>query len=127
MRTTLSLNVKNTSLLLSTYTTIAFHIPAFKAVVANTEGNWNGTLILASTAVLLFTTNYTLYYLLLWLGRIAGKAIITFTLVANAISLYFINTYEILITRAMMGNVFNTRFSESAGFFSLSAVQYILF
>ena len=127
MRTTLRLNVKNTSLLLSTYTTIAFHIPAFKAVVANTEGNWNGTLILVSTAVLLFTTGYMLYYLLLWLGRIAGKAIIAFTLIADAISLYFINTYEILITRTMMGNVFNTRFSESVGFFSLSAVLYVLF
>ena len=127
MRVALRPNIKITSLLLSTYTTIAFHIPAFKAVLTNIKESWNGALIFISTVVLLFITNYLLYYLLLWFGRIIGKTIIAFTLIANAISLYFINTYEVLITRAMMGNVFNTRFSEASSFFSLSSILYILF
>lgn len=127
MRVELRPNIKITSLLLSTYTTIAFHIPAFKAVLTNIKESWNGALIFISTVVLLFITNYLLYYLLLWFGRIIGKTIIAFTLIANAISLYFINTYEVLITRAMMGNVFNTRFSEASSFFSLSSILYILF
>ncbi len=119
-------NIKATSLALSIYTTLAFHIPAFKAVLDNIEGGWNGTLIFTSVAVLMLAANYLFYYLLLWTGRTIGKAIIAFSFIADAISLYFINTYEVLITDMMMGNVFNTRFSEASGFFSLSAILYIL-
>ena len=119
--------IKGTSLVLSIFTTLAFHIPAFKAVLDNIESGWNGILIFASVAILMLAVNYFFYYLLLWLGRFVGKIIIAFTFIADAISLYFINTYEVLITDMMMGNVFNTRFSEAEGFFSLSAVLYILF
>ena len=119
--------IKGTSLVLSIFTTLAFHIPAFKAVLDNIESGWNGVLIFASVAILMLAVNYFFYYLLLWLGRTVGKFIIAFTFIADAISLYFINTYEVLITDMMMGNVFNTRFSEAEGFFSLSAVLYILF
>ena len=119
--------IKGTSLVLSIFTTLAFHIPAFNAVLENIESGWNGVLIFASVAILMLAANYFFYYLLLWLGRIVGKIIIAFTFIADAISLYFINTYEVLITDMMMGNVFNTRFSEAEGFFSLSAVLYILF
>ena len=118
---------RTTSLILSIYTTLAFHIPAFKAVLSNIESGWNGTLIFASVAILMIAANYLFYYLLLWCGRAVGKGIIAFTFIADAISLYFINTYEVLITDMMMGNVFNTRFSEAEGFFSISAVLYILF
>ena len=119
--------IKGTSLVLSIFTTLAFHIPAFKAVLDNIESGWNGILIFVSVAILMLAVNYFFYYLLLWLGRFVGKIIIAFTFIADAISLYFINTYEVLITDMMMGNVFNTRFSEAEGFFSLSAVLYILF
>ena len=119
--------IKGTSLVLSIFTTLAFHIPAFKAVLENIESGWNGVLIFASVAILMLAANYLFYYLLLWLGRFVGKIVIAFTFIADAISLYFINTYEVLITDMMMGNVFNTRFSEAEGFFSLSAVLYILF
>lgn len=119
--------ILGTSLVLSIFTTLAFHIPAFKAVLNNIESGWNGALIFVSVAILMLTVNYFFYYLLLWIGRIVGKIIIAFTFIADAISLYFINTYEVLITDMMMGNVFNTRFSEASGFFSLSAVLYVLF
>ena len=100
--------IKGTSLVLSIFTTLAFHIPAFKAVLDNIESGWNGILIFASVAILMLAVNYFFYYLLLWLGRFVGKIIIAFTFIADAISLYFINTYEVLITDMMMGNVFNT-------------------
>ena len=119
--------IRGTCMVLSLFTTLAFHIPAFKAVLENIEKGWNGALIFTSVVILMLVANYFFYYLLLWLGRGAGKAIIAFTFIADAVSLYFINTYEVLITAAMMGNVFNTRFSEAEGFFSMSAVLYILF
>ena len=84
--------IKGTSLVLSIFTTLAFHIPAFKAVLDNIESGWNGILIFASVAILMLAVNYFFYYLLLWLGRFVGKIIIAFTFIADAISLYFINT-----------------------------------
>lgn len=118
--------IRAMSLILSIYTTVAFHFPAFGAVLDNIEGGWNGALIFVSVAVLMLAVNYFFYYLLLYAGRFAGKLLIAFTLVADAISLYFINTYEVLITANMMGNVFNTRYSEASGFFSWTAVAYVL-
>ncbi|MBR5217529.1 MAG: DUF1705 domain-containing protein, partial [Oscillospiraceae bacterium] len=34
--------------------------------------------------------------------------------VGNGVTLYFINSYNVIIDRSMMGNVFNTRFSEAS-------------
>ena len=75
----------------------------------------------------MFTLNWFIYSLLLWLGRAVGKGIIAFTFIGNSIALYFINVYNAWITDSMMGNVFNTRYSEASGFFSVTAVMYILF
>ena len=112
--------------ILSLYTIIAFNIPAFRIVVDNIDRNWNGVLIFSSVAVLMFVLNYLFYYIQLWLGRAVGKGIIAFTFIGDAISLYFINTYNAWITDTMMGNVFNTRYSEASGFFSVSFVLYVL-
>ena len=55
--------IKGTSLVLSIFTTLAFHIPAFKAVLDNIESGWNGILIFASVAILMLAVNYFFYYL----------------------------------------------------------------
>ena len=112
---------------LSIFTLVAYHFPFFRLVIENTEGGLNGTLIFAGLAVLMLALNFFFYYLVLYAGRIVGKCILGFMFIADAISLYFINSYEVLITDKMMGNVFNTQFSEASGFFSLSAVLYVVF
>lgn len=115
------------SSVLSLFTLVAFHWPFFRLVLGNIEGGFNGVLITGGLGVLMFALNFLVYYLVLFLGRFAGKCILAFTFIGNAISLYFINTYQVLITDKMMGNVFNTRYSEASGFFSWSAVWYLLF
>ena len=119
-------SITRTCIILSLYTVIAFNIPAFRIVLENIECNWNGALIFSSVAILMSVLNYFFYYLLLWIGRAVGKGIIAFTLIGNAISLYFINVYNVWITDSMMGNVFNTRYSEASGFFSFAAILYIV-
>lgn len=110
---------------LSIFTTAAYHIPFFRLVLNNTEGGFNGTMILVGLAVLMLALNFFFYYLVLWTGRFIGRCILGFMFIADAVSLYFINSYEVLITDKMMGNVFNTQFSEASGFFSLSAILYV--
>lgn len=112
---------------LSVFTLAAYHFPFFSLVLKNTEGGLNGTLIFAGLMILMLALNFFFYYLVLYLGRFIGKCLLGFMFIADAISLYFINTYEVLITDKMMGNVYNTQFSEASGFFSLSAVLYVLF
>ena len=114
-------------LALSIFTLVAFHAPFFRLVLDNIEGGFNGILITGGLGVLMLALNFFFYYLVLFLGRFVGKCILAFTFIADAITLYFINTYEVLITDKMMGNVFNTQYSEASGFFSFSAVMYVLF
>ncbi len=111
---------------LSIFTLLAYHFPFFNYVVGNVEGGWNSFQITASLAVLMLALNFFAYYLFLFLGRIVGKCLIAFTFIANAVSLYFINTYDTFLTKQMMGNVFNTRYSEASGFFSWALIWYVL-
>ena len=115
------------SALLSIYTILAYHYPLFKVIVENLEGGFNGVIITVGFAVLMLATNFFFYNLLLYLTRTVGKWITAFTLIGDAIMLYFVNTYDVLVTDSMMGNVFNTRYSEASGYFSLSAVLYVVF
>lgn len=119
--------IARVSALLSLFTLIAYHFPFFNHVVNNIEKGFNGILITAGLGIIMFAMNYFFYYLTLYLGRGIGKGILAFTFIANAGTLYFINTYEVLITDKMMGNVFNTQYSEASGFFSWAALLYILF
>lgn len=121
-----SIKISLLSLILSIFTVVAYHMPFFTYSCGAVEKGFNGIIIVASLALLLLAADFFLYYLLLFLGRIVGKCIIVFTLISNAGSLYFINSYNVLITDEMMGNVFNTQFSEASGFFSAGAVLYIL-
>lgn len=115
------------SIILSIFTVAAFHIPFFRHVLSTTEGGFNGAMIFVGLMVLMLALDFFFYYLVLYLGRFVGKCILAFTFIADAISLYFINAYEVLITDKMMGNVFNTQYSEASGFFSWAAVAYVIF
>lgn len=112
--------------LLSIYTLLAFHYPFFSYVTENVSCNFGGIWIVVSLAILMPVLNFLIYYLLLYMGRIVGKYIIALTLVINAICIYFINTYNVLLDRSMMGNVFNTQFSEGSSFLSWTMLLYAL-
>ena len=111
---------------LSMFTLVAYHIPFFRQVLAQVESGSNGTLIFISLVAVMLLANYFAYYLLLWPGRALGRAIVAASLVLDSLCLYFINTYDVLIDASMMGNVYNTRYSEASAYFSTAAVLYVL-
>ena len=114
------------SALLCIYTLVAFHFPFFKDVTDNVQCNFNGVLITVSMVLIMLTLNYFIYYLLLFLGRIVGKCIIALMMIGNAACFYFIKAYNVLIDRDMMGNFYNTQFSEASSFVSVDMIMYIL-
>ena len=101
------------ALVLSLFTLAAYHVPFFRLALDNIEGGFNGALIIGSLALVMLGLNFFFYYLVLFLGRFVGKCILAFTFLADALTLYFINTYHVIITDKMMGNVFNTQYSEA--------------
>ena len=111
---------------ISLFTLIAYHYPLFELVVNNIEGGINGIIITGGLAVLMLATNFMMSYIVLYALRGVGRWIVGLSFIADAVTLYFINTYDVLITDAMMGNFFNTRYSEASGFFSWMAVLYML-
>lgn len=119
-------SVKTISLVLSAFTLVAYHFPVFNYAADNVEDRLNGILIMGGAAIIMLALNYWIYYTLLYVMRLFGKVLLALMFVGNSIALYFINTYEVLITDKMMGNVFNTRYSEASGFFSYVAILYIV-
>lgn len=114
------------ALVLSAITLVLFHKPLFDYVTQHIESDFNGTLILATIFIAILAANFLLYYLLLYLGRIVGRIIIGLLFIGNGMCLYFINSYEVLITSDMMGNFFNTRSSEAAGFVSANGIMLLI-
>lgn len=112
--------------LLSAYTLVAFHYPFFSYIVENVSRDFSGAWLVCSMVVIMLALNYLFYYLLLYLGRTVGKYIVALTLLADAACYYFMNTYNVLIDRSMMGNVFNTQYSEASSFFSWTILLYML-
>ena len=115
------------SLVLALFTLIAFHVPFFRTLLRNVDGGANGVILAVSAAVLLLALDFLLYYVLVYLLRFVGKCVVAFTLFGDAVMLYFVNTYDVLVTDEMMGNVIHTQYSEASGFFSLAFVLYVLF
>ena len=119
-------NIVKISALLSLFTLLAFHFPFLRHAASQVESGFNGIAIIVSLVLMLIVANFFFYNLVLYLGRTIGKVIIALSLLGNAISLYFIRTYDVLIDATMMGNVFNTKYSEASGYFSFSAVMYVV-
>ena len=113
------------SIVLSLFTLVAFHKPLLDLVLECVERDFNGWVLVVSIMLLTFVANFMVYYLLLYLCRIVGRIIISILIVANSVALYFVNTYEVLLTRDMMGNLFNTNISEASGFISFTPIIYV--
>ena len=113
-------------LVLSIFTIAAYHLPFFRHLVGCIDSGFNGVVLFASAALILLVLDFFLYYVLVFLGRFVGKCIVAFTLFGDAVMLYFVNDYQVLVTDEMMGNVLNTQYSEASGFFSLAFVLYIV-
>lgn len=105
-----------------------YHLPLMKYSVAHIENlNGSGVLILLTVAIaaILLSAFLIGIFGLLSVRLMRGLTII-FTLI-NSVALYFILTYKVILTRAMMGNVFNTNQAESTELFSFGMILYLLF
>lgn len=116
------------ALIVSFINLILYQFAFYSFVINNIDiASFNGVLLLISLTVAALALNALVFYIGLFVLRFIGKLILVAFFNINAISLYFINTYGVIIDRSMIGNVFNTNYEESSSFFSLTLVAYVLF
>lgn len=122
------LKITTFSLIAATVNLVLYYWPFWGFVNENVDcHSLNGIVIISSLGALVLIANAWIYYLIASLSRIVSKIWISLTFLLNAIAVYFINTYHIVIDKIMMGNVFNTNYSEASGFLSFKILFYIVF
>ncbi len=108
------------SCIVSVWTLVVYNIPFFDYVANNTNESAAGKVFLmASLVVLMLVLNFMMTYLVMFLLRVVGRILLAILSVINAAAVYFILTYSVIIDDTTVANVFNTRYSEASGFFSL--------
>lgn len=122
-----SLKTSHFALIMSVINFVFFHLPFFNFVFDNTKAtSLNGGFLIISLIILMILANFFAFYLFLSISKYLGKTLLILSFIINAIALYFANTYSVIIDESMIGNVFNTNFEESSGFFSFKLVLYVL-
>lgn len=94
------------------------NIPFFQYVVANS----NSTLAIVSLFLLVPILNFFAAFLLLQLTRIVGKVILALLHILNVICFYYIMVFHTMMDETMLGNVYNTQWSEASGFITTPAI-----
>lgn len=106
---------------------LLFHYPFFSFVFNNLDyKSFNGIAVIISLVILMIVLNAFVFYLIFFLSRIVGKSLLVLFFILNALAVYFVNTYGVIIDESMIGNVLNTNFQESSGFFSIKLIIYVV-
>ena len=114
-------------LLISCLNFLFFHFPFFKFVFNNVDyKSLSGINIVICLIILMLVANAFVFFLICFLSRFVGKFLLVVFFIINAIAVYFINTYSVIIDESMIGNVLNTNYAESSSFFSVKLILYII-
>ncbi len=107
--------------------TFAYNLVLLEYVNQNTNvWSTSGIGILLSTVVIVFIFSYTIFSLLAFISPTVLKIFLVIITVLNASAIYYMSNYQVVLDRTMMGNIFNTRYSESIELLTVSLVFPII-
>ena len=122
-----NLKITQFVLLMSSLNFLFFHFPFYTFVLNNVDcKSLNGITVIVSTIILMLVLNSFAFYLIYFLSRFVGKFLLVLFFIINAVAVYFINTYSIILDESMIGNVLNTNYEEASKFFSMKLIVYII-
>lgn len=122
-----NLRITHFVVLMSFLNFLFFHLPFYTYVFNNVDyKSFNGIILVASLVILMLVLNAFVFFLLFSLSRYLGKFLLVLFFMINAIAVYFINTYSVIIDESMIGNILNTNLEESSSFFSFKLIVYII-
>lgn len=105
---------------------LLYHKPLYAFAVSNLDvWSGNGLLTLTSLFIVVFIVTAVLLFLVTLLTHRLLKPLCVLLAFGNAIALYFVTTYQAVLDRTMMGNVFNTNTAEAASYFHPKMLLYL--
>ena len=114
-------------LIMSILNFLFFHLPFYNFVYSYLNcKTFNGVAIISSLIILMILLNAFVFYLFFSISKFVGKPLLIVFFILNSIAVYFVNTYSIIVDESMIGNVFNSNYEESASYFSLKFILYVL-
>jgi len=126
---TLKNNLKLThfAILMSFINFLFFHLPFYTFVFNKLDyKSLGGITLIISLVIIMLVANFFVFYLFFFLSRFVGKSLLVLFFMINAIAVYFINTYGVMIDESMIGNILNTHYGEASSFFSIKLIFYII-
>lgn len=107
---------------------IIFQWPLYRRA-ASSIGSMDGSGIASLLTLVVFQLAITLVVLttISIVSFRAMKVLCILLLAGNSIALYFMNSYGVVLDKAMMGNIFNTNLNEARGFAHPKLLIYLTF
>ena len=122
-----NLRITHFVLLMSFLNFLFFYLPFYTFIFSNVDyKSWNGIILIISLIILTLVVNFLVFFLIFSLSSYVGKFLLVLFFIINAIAVYFINTYSVIIDETMIGNIRNTNYEESSSFFSIKLIVYII-
>jgi len=107
--------------------TFIYHLPLAAYSLDNIDAiSLNGLRTLFTLLVIVYAVSVILFFSFTLISTHLLKLIAAIAAVGNALALYFITTYQVILDKSMMGNILNTQTSESAEFLHPKLLIYII-
>jgi lipid A ethanolaminephosphotransferase len=123
----LNLSITRLILVLAIGNAIFYQWPLYSFAFANiNHSSVNGILTLATLFFLVAFVTILVLSLISLISHRLLKPVCMLGAMCNSLALYFIQTYQVVLDKSMMGNVFNTNISEASSFFHIKLLAYLL-
>lgn len=107
--------------------TVLYHLPLFSwAVTTLHYSSFNGMLTLATLFIAPFLLTAAILFLFFALVPQVVKPFCMLIVLGNAVALFFLSTYHVILDKTMMGNVRTTDFLEVSEFLHPTLFLYLL-
>ena len=108
-------------------TALLYHVPLFTFAVASLDlFSVTGDLTLATVLIVMLSETFVLLTLLALISHRLLKPFCMLMAVGNAVAVYFVVVYHVVLDETMMGNVLNTDVAESSEYLHPTLIAYVL-
>ena len=107
---------------------VLFHFPLFSlASDSLIFWSYSGFFSYVTLAVLVLVFTAVSLYLISFISIYLAKAFCLLSVAINAVALYFMMTYQVMLDKTMVSNILNTNIEESIDFAHPKLIVYLLF
>ena len=111
----------------ATANVLLYHLPLFSFSVGNLDlASFTGDLTLATLLVALLAETILIFTLVALVSDRLLKPLCMLFVFGNALAVYFVVTYRVVLDETTMGNVLNTDFAESFEYLHPALIVYLL-